>query len=131
MRMFLILDLPLIRKIISIFLALVQSKFEYFSLKMYKISEQPQKCCQSPILAIVMKILKWQRLLIDKCPHLGTYPDKSPQATIRMQKPQHGGKFLVQIPIDAQGHIKEFVGTELHELFGCPRTTARGGFPIV
>ena len=41
-RMFLILDLPLIRKIILIFLTLVQSKFEYFSLKMYKISEQPQ-----------------------------------------------------------------------------------------
>ena len=61
--MFLILDLPLIRKIILIFLALVQSKFEYFSLKMYKISEQPPKCCQSPILAIIMKILKVAKIV--------------------------------------------------------------------
>ena len=51
-RMFLILNLPLIRKIISIFLTLVQSKFEYFSLKMYKISEQPQSVVSPQFLLL-------------------------------------------------------------------------------
>ena len=52
-RMFLILDLPLIRKIILIFLTLVQSKFEYFSLKMYKISEQPQSVVSPQFLLLL------------------------------------------------------------------------------
>ena len=51
-RMFLSLDLPLMRKIILIFLALVQSKFEYFSLKMYKCSEQPQSVVSPQFLLL-------------------------------------------------------------------------------
>ena len=50
--MFPILDLPLIRKIILIFLTLVQSKFEYFSFKMYKISEQPQNVVSPQFLLL-------------------------------------------------------------------------------
>ena len=36
----------------SNFLALVQSKFEYFSLKMYKISEQPQSVVSPQFLLL-------------------------------------------------------------------------------
>ena len=42
---------------------------------------------------------------MDKCPPLGTYPYKSPHAKIRMQKPQSGGKFSVQIPGGAWGML--------------------------
>ena len=51
-KMFLILYPPLIIKIILIFLALVQSKFEYFSLKMYKVSEQPQSVVSPQFLLL-------------------------------------------------------------------------------
>ena len=51
-KMFLILDLHLIIKIILIFLALVQSKFECFFKKMYKISKQPQSLVSPQFLIL-------------------------------------------------------------------------------
>ena len=39
-----------------------------------------------------------KKTFIDKCPPLGSYPNKSPPAKARMQKPQGGGKFFMQIP---------------------------------
>ena len=52
--------------------------------------------CQSPILAIIMKIPKVAKIV---CRPSGATPANSrPPAKARMQKPQGGGKFLLQIP---------------------------------
>ena len=60
----------LIRKVIFIYLALVQSQIEQFSFKTYKISEQQitPKCCQSPVLAIIMEILKMTKIVYKQMP---------------------------------------------------------------
>ena len=44
------------------------------------------KCCQFPILAIIMKIPKMVKIVYRQCPPLGRYPNKSPppQAKARM-----------------------------------------------
>ena len=81
------------------FLALVQSRIEYFSLRTYKISEQQvnPKCCQSPILAIIVKISKMANIVYRQMPAprelLQQIPAKAPG----------WGKFLVQIPRGARG----------------------------
>ena len=43
---------------------------------------------------------------MDKCPRLGNLSQQipAPRAKARMQKPQGGGKFLVQIPGGADGY---------------------------
>ena len=82
------------------FLALVQSKIEQFSLKTYKISEQQ----------INPKVLP----VANSC-HYNENPKNGKhrfQTNVRpsgatptnpMQRPQGGGKFLVQIPGGARG----------------------------
>ena len=57
-----------------------------------------------------------EKSFIDKCPPLGSYPNKSPppppRAKARMQKPQGGGKFFVQIPGGARrGMVMDEIDT--------------------
>ena len=57
---------------------------------------------------------KWQKSFIDKCPPLRSSPNKSPpppRAKARMQKPQGGGKFLVQIPGGCAGMVMDEIDT--------------------
>ena len=72
----------LFRKIIFIFQLWFHLRLNNFLLK-HKISEQQinPKCCQSPVLAIIMEIPKTAKivyLFTDKYPPLGSYPHKSP-----------------------------------------------------
>ena len=82
-------------------------KFEWLFLKTYKISEQQitLKCCLPPILAIIMKIPKMAEIVKRQMPAPRDIPQKipAPRAKIRMQKPQSGGEFSVQIPGGARG----------------------------
>ena len=50
---------------------------------------------------------------MDKCPPLRSYPNKSPPpgAKTRMQKPQGGGKFLMQIPGVCGGIVMDEIDT--------------------
>ena len=62
------------------------------------------KCCQSPILAIMLKIPKMVKIVYGQMPAPRELPQQiRPRAKARMQKPQGGGKFLVQIPGGARG----------------------------
>ena len=62
-----------------------------------------------------MEIPKRQKWFADKCPPLGSYPNKSPpapRAKVEMQKPQGWGKFLVQIPGGAwRGMVMDEIDT--------------------
>ena len=101
-KLFRMLNLSLIREIISIFSAFAKFKFEKFILKTYRLSEHP-KYCQSPILAIIIKIPKiGKKSFVDKCPPLESYPNKSPPPGQKLGC-KSPSKFLVQIPEGARG----------------------------
>ena len=108
----------LIRKIIFIFLALVQSRLNNFLFKTCKISEQQINC----------KVLS----VASSCHYNGNskngknrygqmpaprelIPTNPSRAKARMQKPQGGGKFWVQIPGG--------VGMVMDEIDTCISTT--------
>ena len=97
-KLFRILSLSLIRKMILIFKLWFNPGLNNFFEERIKFQRTP-KCCQSSILAIIMKILKMANIVYkEKCPPLGSSPiNLHPQAKAWMQKPQGGGKFLVQI----------------------------------
>ena len=57
-------------------------------------------CCQSPVPAIITKIPKIANIVYRQMPALRELPQQIPalRAKAGTQKPQGGGKFLVQIP---------------------------------
>ena len=72
-----------------------------------------RKCCQSPILAIIMKISKMANIVYRQMPAPRELSQQIPatQAKAWMQKPQGGGKFLVQIPGGARGMVMDEIDT--------------------
>ena len=72
------------------------------------------KCCQLPVLAIMMEIQKngKNRLQTNARPS-GAIPRnrRSPGTKSRMQKPQGRGKVLVQIPGGARGMAMDEIDT--------------------
>ena len=52
-----------------------------------------------------------ENTFIDKCPPLGSYPNKFPLAKARMKKPQGGGKFLMQMPGVRGGMVMDEIDT--------------------
>ena len=52
-----------------------------------------------------------ENTFIDKCPPLGSYPNKSPLAKARMKKPQGGGKFFMQMPGVRGGMVMDEIDT--------------------
>ena len=95
---------------------------------MYKISEQKnsQKCCQSPIPAIIMRIPKMAKIVFRQMPAPRDLPQSIPalRTKITMQKPQSGGKFSVQIP---EGVRRVVVMVKLH--YWGDRKVGRRHFP--
>ena len=67
------------------------------------------RCCQSPILAIIMKIPKMAKIVYRQRPAPRDLLQQIPtsRAKAGMQKPQGGEKFLVQIPGGARGVVME------------------------
>ena len=88
----------LIRKIIFIFQLWFNLRLNNFLLKHIKFPKR----CQSPVLAIIMEISKMAKIVYRQMP--GAIPTNlRPRAKAKMQKPQGGGKFFVQIPGGARG----------------------------
>ena len=60
--------------------------------------------CHSPILTIMMKIPKMAKMIIDKCPPHGSYPNKSPPPPgqkLECKSPRLGAKGMLSLKISS------------------------------